>query len=509
MGLLNIIRRMALREKLPIREIARRTGLSRNTIRKYLSAGTIEPRFATPDRPSKLDPFSEKLAAWLKTEAGKSRKQRRTLKQLHADLVALGFTGSYGRVAAFARQWRMDRQREQQTTGRGTFVPLVFRPGEAFQFDWSEDYAVLGGERTKLQVAHIKLAHSRAFLVRAYLLQTHEMLFDAHWHGFRVFGGVPGRGIYDNMKTAVDRVGRGKERQVNIRFLAMTNHYVFEPEFCNPAAGWEKGQVEKNVQDARPRLWQPMPNFPDLAALNAWLERRCLELWREIPHGVLPGTVADAWAEEQAALMPVPPAFDGFVERSKRVSPTCLISFERNRYSVPASFANRPVSLRVYPDRLVVAAEGQILCEHGRVIQRSHHLPPRTIYDWRHYLAVIQRKPGALRNGAPFAELPGAFRQLQDQMLRRPGGDREMVDILALVLQHDEQAVLVAVEMALAEGVATKTHVLNLLHRLIDGKTTGGPNIDTPEALILRHEPKANVERYDDLRAQIGDRHAS
>ena len=198
MGLLNIIRRMALGEKLPIREIVRRTGLSHNTIRKYLNAGTIEPRFATPERPSKLDPFAEKLAAWLKTEAGKSRKQRRTLKQLHADLVALGFTGSYGRVAAFARQWRMDRQREQQTTGRGTFVPLVFRPGEAFQFDWSEDYAVLGGERTKLQVAHIKLAHSRAFLVRAYLLQTHEMLFDAHWLGFRVFGGVPGRGIYDS-----------------------------------------------------------------------------------------------------------------------------------------------------------------------------------------------------------------------------------------------------------------------------------------------------------------------
>jgi transposase len=132
---------------------------------------------------------------------------------------------------------------------------------------------VIGGERTKLQVAHIKLSHSRAFLVRAYLLQTHEMLFDAHWHGFRVFGGVPCRGIYDNMKTAVDRVGRGKERQVNIRFLAMTNHYVFAPEFCNPAAGWEKGQVEKNVQDARPRLWQQMPDFPDLATLNTWLEQ--------------------------------------------------------------------------------------------------------------------------------------------------------------------------------------------------------------------------------------------
>jgi transposase len=510
MGLLNIIRRMALREKLSIREIGRRTGLSRNTIAKYLNAGTIEPTFTVPERPSKLDPFAEKLAGWLKTETARSRKQRRSAKQLHADLVALGYTGSYNRVAAFARDWRADRQREQQTTGRGTFVPLSFRPGEAFQFDWSEDHAVLAGERTKLQVAHLKLSHSRAFLVRAYLLQTHEMLFDAHWHGFRVFGGVPGRGIYDNMRTAVDRIGRGKERRVNMRFLAMANHYVFEPEFCNPASGWEKGQVEKNVQDARPRLWQPMPSFPDLVALNAWLEQRCLEMWREIPHGTLPGTVADVWAEEQAALMPLPPAFDGFVEQSKRVSPTCLISFERNRYSVPASFANRPVSLRVYPDRLVVAAEGQILCEHARVIQRSHQLPPRTVYDWRHYLAVLQRKPGALRNGAPFAELPPAFRQLQELMLRRPGGDREMVDILALVLHHDEQAVLCAVELALETGVPTKTHVLNLLHRLVDERPPVTPEVDPPKALALIEEPQANVQRYDGLRARIaGGRHAS
>ena len=148
----------------------------------------------------------------------------------------------------------------------------------------------------------------------------------------------------------------------------MTNHYVFEPTFCSPASGWEKGQVEKNVQDARPRLWLPIPSFPDLAALNAWLEQRCLELWREIPHGGLPGTIADVWTEEQAALMPQ--AFDGFIEKIKRVSPTCLISFDRNRYSVPASFANRPVSLS-YPDRLVVAAEGQILCEHARPIRLS------------------------------------------------------------------------------------------------------------------------------------------
>ena len=231
-----------------------------------------------------------------------------------------------------------------------------------------------------MQVAHTKLSHSRAFAVRGYPLQTHEMLFDALTQAFRVLGGVPRRGIFDNMRTAVDRIGLGKARQVNARFAAMASHYLFEPDFCNPASGWEKGQVEKNVQDARRRLWQPIPSFPDLDALNAWLEVRCIEQWSQIQHGNLPGTVADVHADEMASLMPLGRPFDGFVEHTKCVSPTCLVHFERNRYSVPASFANRPVSLRIYPQKIVVAAEGQILCEHARIIERSH-LPGKTIYD--------------------------------------------------------------------------------------------------------------------------------
>ena len=509
MGFLSVIRRWALRDKMPIREIARRTGLSRNTIRKYLREGAVEPNFKTPKRPSKLDPYADRLSAWLLIQTRKSRKERRTVKQMHADLVKFGYDGSYERLAAFARAWRDDRHRAEQTSGRGTFVPLVFQPGEAFQFDWSEDWANIGGERVKLQVAHVKLSHSRAFLVRAYPLQTHEMLFDAHWHAFRVFGGVPGRGIYDNMKTAVDRVGKGKQRDINARFKAMASHYVFEPEFCNPAAGWEKGQVEKNVQDARNRLRQVMPIFKALGELNQWLEDRCIALWAETRHREVPVTVADAWEAEKPALMALPPAFDAFVEHSKGVSPTCLVSFERNRYSVPASFANRRVSLHVYPERPVVVAEGKTVCEHPQIIDRSHRKPGKVIYDWRHYLAVIQRKPGALRNGAPFTEMPDAFRQLQDHMLRKEGGDREMVDILSLVLQHNEEDVLCAVELALDAGVPTKTHVLNLLHRLIDRRPTDHPEVDPPDALALQTTPEANVDRYDDLRQTGEKRHAS
>jgi hypothetical protein len=243
-----------------------------------------------------------------------------------------------------------------------------------------------------------------------------------------------------------------------------------------------------------------MPSFPDLETLNAWLEVQCIMQWSHIQHGSLFGTVADVHAEEVTSLMPLGRPFDGFVEHTKRVSPTCLVTFERNRYSVPASFANRPVSLRIYPDRIVIAAEGRVLCEHGRIIARSHHLPGRIVYDWRHYLAVIQRKPGALRNGAPFIEMPDAFRQLQGHLLKRVGGDREMVEILSLVLQHDEQAVLCAVELALEGGVPTKTHVLNILHRLTDGKAPLVAPIDAPQALRLTQEPRADVGRYDNLR---------
>ena len=206
------ISRWHLRDGVSIREIARRSKLSRNTIRKYLAGTVVEPKYPRRKSPSKLDGFAAKLTAWLLAEARKGRKQRRNLRRLYADLAALGFQDSYDRVAAFARSWRQTQQEVARTAGRGAFVPLTIAPGEAFQFDWSENWATVAGERTKFQVAQFKLSYSRAFFLRAYPLQTHEMLFDAHAYAFAVLGAVPRRGIYDNMKTAVDRVRMGKAR---------------------------------------------------------------------------------------------------------------------------------------------------------------------------------------------------------------------------------------------------------------------------------------------------------
>lgn len=484
---------------MPIREIARRTGLSRNTVRKYLANQVLEPAYPPRTSPSKLDDYEATLTSWLFRESRRHRKQRRTVKQLYRDLVTIGFTGSYDRVAAFARQWRQEQHEAQRTAAKQVYVPLQFSPGEAFQFDWSEDWVRINGVSTKLQIAHIKLSYSRAFFLRAYLTQTHEMLFDAHYHAFMAFGGIPERGIYDNMKTAVDKVGRGKQRQVNQRFQAMVSHYLFEAEFCNPASGWEKGQVEKAVQDARHGLWYDTTPFKTLEDLNRWLADRCRALWQENAHPVFKTrSLEDCLADERAVMMPVPTAFDGFIEHSKRVSSTCLIVFEHNRYSVPASFANQAVSLRVYPQRLVIVAEARVVAEHVRVFRRDKQGPGTTVYDWRHYLAVVQRKPGALRNGAPFAELPESFRQLQVRLLKRPGGDREMADILALVLLHDEHLVEQAITQALASGEPSKEHVINCLSRLEQPQRP--QLLKPPPALRLVTEPLANTARYDDLR---------
>jgi len=489
------VRRLRYRDGLAISEIARRTSLSRNTVKTWLrESGRSEMSYQRPAGPKKLDMYVEWLRQALETDARRPRKERRTALRLHAQIQAKGFTGSYSRVTEFVRRWKAEAG---AVTARAAYVPLSFDWGEAFQFDWSDEGLVIGGIWRKIQLAHMKLCASRAFWLVAYPSQGHEMLFDAHWRAFAFFGGIPRRAIYDNMKTAVDKVGQGKARKVNQRFSAMMSHYLLEPEFCNRAAGWEKGRVEKAVQDGRRELFVPRPRFETLDQLNAWLAGQCLRLADEIRHPEIRGqSVAEVFAQEQAHLMTLGTAFDAFVEEPVRVSPTCLVSFERNRYSVHAAFANRAVSLRAYADRIEVVGDGEVIARHGRVFGRG-----QTIYDWRHYIPVLARKPGALRNGAPFADLPGPLQRPQDRLLRRPGGDREMADILGCVPTHGLDDVLVAVELALEGQHPSREHVFNLLARLREPKAPDG--VQAPAALALTQEPKADVARYDTLRVLL------
>ncbi|WP_281361492.1 type VI secretion system baseplate subunit TssF [Chitinibacter bivalviorum] len=331
----------------PYNEIARRTSLTRNTIKKWLRTDSAtEPRYRRKSSQTKLSPFIPQLVKALQTDLHRPKRDRRTAKVLFQELVTAGFGGDYSRVTAFIRHWRT------QTMGhhlKSAFVPLRFALGEAFQFDWSEEHAFIGGIHRKVLLAHMKLCASRAFALMAYPSQSHEMLFDAHTRAFQMLGGVPLRGIYDNMKTAVDKVLPGKERIINARFHAMTAHYLFDTEFCNVASGWEKGIVEKNVQDRRRHIWQAALalKFASFDELNAWLEQQCQLAWQQLRHPEYPElTLAELRQDEQLHMMPFPGAFDGYTEVLARVSSTCLITFQRNRYSVPCHWANQMVSVQ-------------------------------------------------------------------------------------------------------------------------------------------------------------------
>ena len=495
MEMLGKIRRMYLRDKLSLHEIVKRTGLSRNTIRRWLrnDEAPLPPTYRRTDRPGKLSAFHERLVQALKADAHRLKQNRRTAKQLLIEIRADGYTGGYSRVTDFIRDWR---GREGQAPH--AFIPLKFALGEAFQFDWSEEGMVIGGIYRRMQVSHLKLCASRAFWLTAYPSQGHEMLFDAHTRAFAALGGVPRRGIYDNMKTAVDKVNKGKGRIVNARFAVMCAHYLFDADFCNVAAGWEKGVVEKNVQDSRRRIWLSAQDqrFGSFAELNVWLGERCRALWNELRHPEHKlFSVADMLEQEQAEIMPMPTPFDGYVEKSARVSSTCLVTISRNRYSVPCEFAGRRISTRLYPTRVVMVADDTVVASHDRLTERD-----QIAYDWQHYIPLVGRKPGALRNGAPFADMPVPFQQLKQGLLRHEGGDRIMAQVLATVPMAGLEAVLVAVELVIESGVLSAEHVLNVLARL--NASPSPASVVT--SLQLQEAPLANTNRYDSLRATDG-----
>lgn len=490
------IRRMFYREHLTISEIQRRTSLSRNTIKKWLQEpGGSEPKYQRAKTTGKLTSFEPRLLLALEADSHRPKRDRRTALMLFEAIQKEGFTGGYTIVTDFIRN---RRSHAATVTGKSAFVPLKFEFGEAFQFDWSEEWLVIGGIHRKILAAHTKLCASRAFMLSGYPTQSHEMLFDAHTRAFTAFDGVTKRGIYDNMKTAVDKVSKGNGRIVNTRFFAMTAHYLFDPDFCNIASGWEKGIVEKNVQDTRRRVWieAKQQQFSSFTELNIWLEARCRALWSEVQHPHSADiTVADALEQEQMYLMPMPTPFDGYVEVLVRVSSTCLVTVQRNRYSVPCHLANHKVAIHLYPDRIEVSSENAIVACHTRLLDCD-----QVSYNWQHYIPLIEKKPGALRNGAPFAELPAPFAQLQTALRRRERqqGDRTMAKVLAAVPLHGLEAVLVAVELVLESGVTSAEHVLNVLARLNQSQTPA--QVET--SLKLTEEPLADTARYDSLNAQ-------
>jgi len=362
---------------------------------------------------------------------------------------------------------------------------------------WSHEIVVIGGVTTTVKVAHVRLCHSRMMFVRAYPRETQEMVFDAHERAFAFFRGACQRGIYDNMKTAVETVFVGKDRQYNRRFLQMCSHYLVEPVACTPASGWEKGQVESQVGLVRERFFAPRLKVKSYDELNAWLVDKCLAWAKSHAHPEQSErTIWEMFEAERPKLIEYRTRFDGFHSVPASVSKLCLVRFDNNHYSVNASAVGRAVEIQAYADRVVIRRDGQIVAEHPRKFGRGE-----TAYDPWHYVPVLARKPGALRNGAPFKDwvLPAALDRVRRKLAGSNDGDRQMVKILAAVLTDGLSAVEAACGQALAEGVHSADVILNILARRRQPPVPAP--IATPASLALHEPPIADCARYDSLRS--------
>ena len=304
-----------------IKEIVRELHVSRNTVRKVLRSGATAFSYEREIRPlPRLGAWKADLDRILAANEGKAARERLTLIRVFEELRGLGYEGGYDAVRRYARGW----SRERSAVTADAYVPLSFAPGEAYQFDWSHEVVLINGVTITAKVAHVRLCHSRMLFVRAYPRETQEMVFDAHDRAFAFFKGACSRGIYDNMKTAVDTIFIGRERAYNRRFLQMCGHYLVDPVACTPASGWEKGQVENQVGLVRERFFTPRLRVKSYDEINAWLLDQCVAYAKAHRHPeVRDRTIWEMFEAERPSFVPYAGRFDGFHAVPAAVSKTC------------------------------------------------------------------------------------------------------------------------------------------------------------------------------------------
>jgi transposase len=503
----DLIRRMVLIDGLSRREVARRTGLSRDSVAKALQQAEPAPYTLTkPKARPVMDAVKPLLQAWLEQDRTAPRKQRHTAVRMFERLRdEYGFTGSRRSVSDLVRELRNAARRPE------VFCPIEHRPGQEVQIDWGEAQIVLRGRSAKVMVFCARCAFSKATFVRAYLRDDMISFLDAHVWLFDQLGGVPARLAYDNLKTAVARVHRGARRDLTARFVALRSHYLFDSRFCNVARGNEKGHVENSVKRSERTYLTPVPQVASLAALNDhFVDCTRRDLTRvDAATGLAYGQLLE---QERGVFRPLPPRpFLACTLQSLRVDRRSTVSHDRSRYSVPVAFATKLVVVRAFIERVEVLHHHEVIADHARVApgEWSLQLP--------HYVALLEAKPGLLDSGKPFEKRAWtrAQQQFREELEYRYQGEgtRRFIDTLLLARQYawpdvcraieaccrnhafNEQAVLL--ELQAATYAALPPVVLDLSARPALAATHDGTrSLDCYDSLL---EPR--VELHGDARS--------
>ena len=448
------IRRAYYHEQRSVRCIARELGHGRRVVREAIRGerpGRRQYRLGQAKRRPVLDPVSGIIDAWLAADAAAPRKQRHTAKRVYDRLRdEHGYRGSERQVRAFVAAWK----RAHRSDAEG-FVPLAYPPGLEAQCDWGEAQVVIAGVEQSASLFCLRMCSSLAAFVCVFPTARQECFFAGHAAAFAFLGLVPRRIAYDNLSSAVTAVLTGRGRVLHEAFLALRAHYLFETRFCQPGedGAHEKGLVESLVGYSRRNFLVPVPQAASWEALNAALAERCRQDQERTVAG-RPASIGTMLAAERGQSLPLPrvpyPCCRTVAVRPTRLG---LVTFEHNRYSVPPRAAGGTLLLRAFPWQVVIVDGQTEVARHRRQYgQGQEQLDPR------HYLAVLERKPGAFAQARPIlqwkASWPPVFSAylaaLQDADPEQ--ATRTFLRILQLGLRHGEEALAMALEAALARA---------------------------------------------------------
>jgi transposase len=461
------------------REAARRFGIDPRTVAKML-AFSVPPgyrRSRAAARP-KLDPYVGIIDQILAEDVRRPGKQRHTSKRIFQRLRdEHGYSGGQTIVKDYVHGARR-RQRE-------VFVPLRHEPGHA-QVDFGEALGVIGGVERKLHFFVMDLPHSDGCFVQAYPGETTEAFCDGHVRAFTFFGGVPKSILYDNSNIVVAGVlGDGKRQRTRV-FAELQSHYLFADRFGRPGKGNDKGKVEGLVGYTRRNFLVPLPAFESFEALNAYLLQCCRGRMADCLRGH-EETIGERLERDLAAFQrPLPAPYDACEKMATRVSSLSLVRYRLNDYSVPTSYGHRDVLVRGYVHEVVISCGAEIIARHMRSYEREDF-----VLNPLHYLALIERKIGALDQAAALAgwELPEAFAILRRLLEARMGkqGKREYVQVLRLMEVFEIDDVAASVRSAIERGAIGFDAVKHLVLCRIERRP---PRLDLT---VYPYLPRANV----------------
>jgi transposase len=483
-----------------IRELAERHRVHRRTVRQALASAVPPPRKSYPLRPRPaIDPFAGLIDAWLLADREVPRKQRHTARRVWQRLAAEhGASLAEVTVSRYVARRRVELGLDRVEVT----VPQAHVPGTEAEVDFGEFHASIAGTLLKVWMFVMRLSFSgRAFHV-AFATQAQEAFLEGHVLAFEYFGAVPGRVRYDNLKPAVIRVLRGRDRAESERFIALRSHYGFDSFFCVPGkqGAHEKGGVEGEIGRFRRRHLVPVPGVASLAALNELIAAADIVDDGRVITG-RPLTVAAAFAAEQAAMLSLPAEpFDAARLLQARVDARARVCVRQNYYSVPARYAGRRLNVRLSATVVEVLDGGQVVARHERGAGKYAE-----ILALDHYLEVLKVKPGALPGATALAQaraagvFTAAHQRYWDAARRKHGdaaGTRALIEVL---LAH---RTLPAGALLAAMTKAANSSVLDPHAVLIDARrAAGGPVAPViPIGALARYDrPAPSLDAYDQL----------